>query len=202
MALTRSTAIDIIRKRVRSDDGSDIAFSDAEISTFLDYAQRTVNMATRRVLDEAINVTILANTPITQITTLATDIIDFVSVRDGTRELKKVDFAQLSRYNNNWWAPDATATRREAWAQVGKDLLAIYPVRTVVEDFEITYVKKTLTLSAIQAFELPDEDIDIALLLAEVITLQRGKNINRARTKLEELKQALEYQISTMGRQE
>ena len=83
----------------------------------------------------------------------------------------------MSAYDINWFR-NITGTRFETWTQLGRDILILYPGQAAASSVDVTYVK-LLTLHTNHkaayntASELPDEDIEFALKLAEIMLLAR-----------------------------
>ena len=109
-----------------------------------------------------------------------------------TRKLFKVaNIHELTALDPTWFR-NITGTRLEAWAQIGRDILIIYPGLTSVTSVVVKYTKlTTVFVNRAQdyntAFELPDEDVDLALGLAEVILLTRFRVLDAAAKRLETL---------------
>ncbi len=113
------------------------------------------------------------------------DAIDIVSIRESGRRIEKVDhLSKLSAYDIDFFR-NITGTRFEAWCQIGRDLLVLYPGQAAASSVDIEYVKLLTLKTDFDAdyntdSELPSEDIELALKLAEVVLLTRFRQINEA----------------------
>lgn len=122
-----------------------------------------------------------------------TTAIDIIAVRDSTRTLQRTDsLADLAAFDPDWYR--ATGSQHNFWLQLGRDLLIVSPAMTADSTLSIDYTSLTTAFSDFSnaseynaALELPDEDIDIALGLAEVIMLLRSRAPNVAMERMTEV---------------
>lgn len=116
------------------------------------------------------------------------DAVDIVDVRDGTRVLQKIEnLTELAAYDVDWFR--ATGSRHDAWLQLGRDLLIIYPAQSSRSTLVADYIKLTTEFASAAAdyntaFDLPNEEVNIALGLAETILLLRSRQLPKAKARI------------------
>ncbi len=182
---------EILLRRVWEQGGSAIA-PDFAMQT-LSRCQRIVNAALGRVVDIYAFPT-QGQTTIYFYRSIITDAIDIISVRTlAGRTILKVDsLEELFAYSPTWWR--ATGARLEFWHQIARDILILYPAHaTDTATYNIIYSKLTTDLSDFAAhydtdMELPDDDVDLALILAEIILLLHTRAYDAALKLLEKAK--------------
>jgi len=167
--------VEILLRRVRQEGG--IALDEDLATHIYSLCEQTVNAAFERVL-----VFDTLSTPkeklLFDIRTEFSDAIAPISFAESNRHIIKVDsLADFSAYDPNWFRSIA-GTRFEAWYPLGRDLFILYPGQAAASSLSITYVQlltehTSFAGSYTTNSELPDEDVDIALALAELILLTR-----------------------------
>ena len=182
MARQIGPTVEILMRRVRQEGGLAV---DPDFATEIySRCEQVVNTFTRRVLSS---------------TTLATpkekllfhyrdeisDAIDIVSIRESGRRIERADsLIALSAYDIDWFRK-VDGTRFEAWHQIGRDILILYPGQASVSSVTVEYVKLLTLYTDFTAYydtnsDLPDEDIEFALQLAELILLTRLRQLDVA----------------------
>ncbi len=169
-------AAEIVLRRVREYGGT---------ATSLDFAvqvlsmcQRIVNAGIARVIGSG-TLTTKKSQHLYNYRIDLPDAVDIIAVKSGTRQLFKcTTLAELYALSTTWFR--ATGSRFEYFMQLGRDLLFLTPAMTADSSVTVIYSKLTTVFTSgignyNTAFELPDEDVDIALLLAEVILLLRSR---------------------------
>jgi hypothetical protein len=186
MARAISDTVDILVARIRQSNG--IAVTDDIATQVLTLSQSIVNIALQRITITETFTTAKQKLlyPITDLTTA----VDILSMVESNRPLTHcTSLNQFSAYETNWFR-NITATRFEAWHQIGRSLFILYPAKAAASSVVITSIKN-LTIyadySALGAatMELPDEDVEIALEVAELILLVRRRKPQFIKTAIE-----------------
>ena len=114
-----------------------------------------------------------------------------MAVREDTRDLCKLDNMRALNHLDLHWVR-AIGPRFEAWTQVGRDLLVIYPSKTASSSVTIIGAKLTTALTGEDtAMELPNEYHDHVISLAEVMLLLKQRDLYQASRQLTRLLHAL-----------
>jgi len=113
----------------------------------------------------------------------------------GVELLPCRSFDDLSALDKSWFR-NITGTSPQAWLQVGDDLLFIYPGCVGITAVSIEYVKLLTYYDNFDQYyntesELPDEDIDLALGVAEVVLLLRFRLVLTVKSRLDALAKLL-----------
>lgn len=178
MATTYATAVTRLRARVRQ-VGS-IALDNDDAIYLLSMCQQHVNIALRSY----VLTTTLTTLAEKQLYSLADDLsnaLDVIAVEESDRALlrcaKLQDFSALD-YD---WFRNITATRFEAWHQISRDYLIVYPAKATASSVKVTYIPYTAIYSDYTTYSsenmlLPDEDIELVIKLAELIALTRSRD--------------------------
>lgn len=209
MSYRADEAREILLKRIRAEqlDGSVIANS-AMLDTFvfdiLTKCQVIINVGLRRVLEEYTSAT-LVGIPIYDNDYFANplgtvSIGDIVSIEDTDNdvELKPIPYYALGGYSRTWYSD--TDTKLRFWSKLGRNKTIITPLTTTPTNIKITAVKITDTFSvSTDTSELPDEDFELVLDLAEVILLQKMRHIDKAKEKLNTFSESYLAHIKNMG---
>jgi hypothetical protein len=130
--------------------------------------------------------------------------IHILSIYDGTRTLQKfTNLTDLAAYDITFWR--ATGTRFEAYTQIGRDLLLLYPAKTTASSVTVVYSKLTNEFTDYHthydtALELPDEDVDFAVNLAEIVLLLQSRRLPAALAMVESLQEDVTKHLSEGGR--
>lgn len=187
MASPASTLIASIARRVR--DPNNTAHSQAFVRDILDRVQVIVNDRQEYVLTS----TVLTATPGKVLYSVENELGNIVTVTRVSingRDLDKQDWHNLHRLNPQWL--QAKGGKPQAWAPVGRSLIAIYPAPDYEAEITFTGTKITTALSDnnIQLeLELEDEDIVREIVTAILLIRQRDLDmieslISRAGSKM------------------
>jgi hypothetical protein len=197
MATTAGTVATNLIERVYATGG--IAHTQAWVITILSKTQRVANTYLRAVRSTTV-LNVLAEKLIYKLrddVPLAVDITHITETRGGRAEqIERLDdLLELSAYDVNWFR-NITGSRYETWTQLGRDLLVLYPAKAIAGQVTVHYTKLTTALAAAgTAFELPDEDVQVAKDLAEIILLARDKQIVECSNKLEQLAERIGLEV-------
>jgi hypothetical protein len=124
------------------------------------------------------------------------DAIDILSIRQSNRRIEKCDsIAKLSAYDIDWFRA-ITGTRFEAWCQIGRDILILYPGQAAASSVTVEYAQLIpLQTDFAAAYNtpsaLPDEDIELPLKLAEIVLLTRFRQLTEAAAIIKSLAEKL-----------
>lgn len=188
MARTAGAACDTLLARVRQ--AGNIAVDNDFAMSILSKCQRVVNAGLRRILASA-SLTTAANTLLYKYRSSLTSAVDIIIIKEGDRILQKcTNLSDLAAYDVDWFTK--TGSRFEAWMQFGRDVLILYPAKTSTSSVTVTYSKLLTSFSSYAsdyatALELPDEDADLAIGLAEIVLLLRNRQLDVVNTRLNEL---------------
>jgi hypothetical protein len=197
MATTAGTVATNLIERVYATGG--IAHTQAWVISILSKTQRVANAYLRSVRSNTV-LDVLAEKLVYKLrddVPAAIDITHITETRGGNAEqLERLDdLLELSAYDVDWFR-NITGTRYETWTQLGRDLLVIYPATPAAGLATVHYTKLTNVLAAAgTAFELPDEDVQVAKDLAEIILLARDKQIVECSNKLEQLSERIGLEV-------
>jgi len=119
------------------------------------------------------------------------DAIDIKTIRDSStgRRIERVStLRELFAYDYDAFR-NITGTRVEMWCQISRDILILYPGLAAASTVEITYVnllteRTDFTTNYNEDSELPDEDIEMALELAEITLLTRLRQLKETQDKI------------------
>lgn len=119
------------------------------------------------------------------------DAVEIISLRDSTgRGITKCDnLVALSAYDIDWFRK-VDGTRVEAWCPLNRDLFVVYPGLASAGTLSIEYVTlitlyTDFTLAYNEDSQLPSEDIEMALKLAEIVLLARLRQLSGANKRIE-----------------
>ena len=178
MARDYQTTVALLVQRVRQDGG--VAVTDNVATEVLGKCERLLNAHLKRIIAST-SFTTTAKQLIYPYRSTLTAAVDILEITESSRSLFKMDsLAQFSSYDVDWFRSIA-GTRFEAWHQIARDFMIIYPAKATASAVTVTYTK-LLTVYATYAaasgsnMSLPDEDVETALALAEIILLARNRN--------------------------
>lgn len=189
---------EILLKRIREEGGYSLDPSFA--LKILTHCQQMVN-AGLRIITDSITLSVPKEKLIFNMRSNLPDAIDIVTIRENSRQLSKVlKLSEFSAYENTWWR-NITGTRFEAFCQIGRELLFLYPGQAAISEVDITYTKLIPLLIDFDAdyntaLELPDEFVNLALSLAEAILLLSTRRFNEVNKKLEVIKAEINKTIN------
>jgi len=177
MARTWASAVTILRARIR--ESGTISLSNNNAIWILTVMQQLVNCALQSVTTtESASVT--ASTTVFAMPVALTTPLDVLLVTQSDRKLHKcTSLEEFAAYDVDW-AKASAVTRLEAWYQAGRELLLFAPVSTSTISVSVTHVKATAVYSDYTTYstanaELSDEDLDLAIQLAEMYLTLRHR---------------------------
>jgi hypothetical protein len=172
MASTAGTLISSISRRVR--DANNTAHTSAFVRDILDRAQVTINARQEYVLTD----TVLTATPGKVLYNVENDLGSSIKVTEVSidgRDLDEITWANLHRISPTYLT-DKSGTP-EAWARIGRSLVAIYPAPNVPIEITFTASKITTELNDDNIpLELRAEDEDVVRELTTAILLIRQRD--------------------------
>lgn len=173
MARQIGPTVEILLRRVRQ-EGSPFISEDFA-TTVYSRCEQVINAYTQRVTAST-----SLSTPkeklLFQYRIEIPDAIDILNVRESNRRVERCNnLMDLAAYDIDWFR-NITGTRFESWCQLGRDILILYPGQAVTSSVDIKYVKLLTLRDDFDLYyntdsELPDEDIEMALGLAELVLL-------------------------------
>jgi len=179
--------VEILLRRIRQEGGLAL---DVDLATKVySLCEQITNAALRRVLVSD-TLSIPKQKLLFSLRDEFSDALAIDSFTKSNREIPRVDSLQaLSAYDPTWFRSIA-GTRFEAWYPLGRDLFILYPGQAAASSITITYVQLlTLYEDFAAAYTtnsaLPDEDVDIALALAELVLLCRFRLLTTISKRLE-----------------
>lgn len=182
MSRTYGDTVTVLLSRVRQSGG--IAVTNDEAVNVLSMCQQIVNIKLRRICDSDSFAT-TANTLIYSYRSTITDCADILSIVESNRELLPFGkIEDIANYDSDWLS--AVGTRFEGWCQLARDLLIIYPAKAanssvIIKHVRALPVQTSYATASASNMELPDEDIEIALKLAELVLIIRSRRITHAK---------------------
>ena len=185
------TLTDQVLRRVRDVHG--LAHSRALVRTLLSHSQRLLN-SLLGIVTTSTSFTTYAHQQFYQISGLLTSadaITKVMAVKDGSRDLTHlVNIRQLNHLDMRWVR--ALGPRFDAWTQLGRDMLIIYPAKTLNSTVTIVGAKLTTELTGEDtALELPNEYHDHIISLTEIMLLAKQRDLTQAVRQLQRLSHAL-----------
>jgi len=106
--------------------------------------------------------------------------LGIASISESNRELFHCrEIEEFSAYENGWFR-NITGTRFEAWHQIALDYFILYPGKAAASSISADLIKATTvstdyTTDYSDNFELADEDVEVALKLAEIVLLIQAR---------------------------
>lgn len=188
-------AVDLLQQRVRQE--GNIAVTQNFATTVLSRCERLINAYLRRVTAST-SFTTTAYTTIYNYRATLTTAIDILSVKESNREISWCSMADLSAYDQAWFrrTSQESTERFEFWTQIGRDAFILYPAKKVNSAVTVEYSKlvtgyTTYAAVASVAFELPRDDAEYAIALAEIILLARSRQFDTVQDRMKTLIKAL-----------
>ena len=177
MAETAGTLRAAVQRRVR--DINATYHANAFVLDMLSRVQRLINVGSQTILATS-TLTTAANQ---LIYTINSDVnaaaIDVMKVTSNNEDLAKLTLSELNQIDRQWFRK--VGTRFEAWVQLGRTLLVLYPSMSVADSVSVTYSKLTTDLSADgTALEFSEEANLMVMNLTEAILLLRQRDMSRA----------------------
>ncbi len=187
MARDYQTTVNLLIQRVRQTGG--VAVTQNIATGVLGKCERLLNAYLKRVITSDTLDTV-GEQLIYNYRSSITDAIDILEIHESSRALFKIDrIEQFSAYDIDWFRK-VDGTRFEAWHQIARDFLIIYPGKAAASSVTVTYTKlvdvyATYAAASTNNMSLPDEDVETALALAEIVLLARNRNALQIATRLE-----------------
>lgn len=191
---------EILLRRIREQGGTAIP-PDFALS-ILSKCQRLVNTGLRKVVSSS-TLSTTARQLVYTYRTLLSGAIDIISLVDGNRTLTKCDnLSELSALSITWFRD--TDTQHNIWCQVGRDLLIIYPAMTSNSSLTAHYSTLTTDLNDFTgqyntALEMPDDDVELMLGLAEIILLIHLRKTDITDKRVKQFQETLKPQLMERG---
>lgn len=176
-----ANTLDILRTRLRA--AGTVGIPDALGYQIISIVQRLVNARFARVVS-SYSFAVPANVTIHDIRSSITNATNIISIEQSHRTLHRLNsWRELAEYDRDWYT--ATGSRPECWAQIGYDLLVIYPARTTQYNVTIYYAKLTTEIDeSADSFELPTEDEDLIYDICEILFHAHMRNYPEAGNKM------------------
>ena len=189
---------DVVMKRAYAYGGS--AHDKSWVISILSKCQRVINAFTGSIESSA-DLTVLKQKLVYVLRDELDECLDVEKVTESRtgvdHEIARVQTPQeLAAYDVDWFRAVA-GTYYDAWMQIGRDLLIVYPGKAADGTLTIHYTKLTDELvNNTDDFDLADEDVNTALDLGEIILLARDKQIDAGMEKLGQLAAHLGLELS------
>lgn len=189
MSRDYQTTVDLLIQRVRQTGG--VAVTQNFATEVLGKCERLLNAHLKRVIASD-TFTTTAKQQIYDYRSTLTSAVDIIEVSESSRTLFKCNkLSEFSAYEVGWFR-NITGTRFEAWHQIARDFLVIYPAKAAGSSVVVVYTKlvdvyATYALASGNNMSLPDEDVETALALAEIMLLARNRNATQIAVRLEPL---------------
>ena len=182
MAKLAGPIADVVLKRVYAYGG--VAHSIDFVIETLSRCQRVVNTFTQSVVPTG-TLSTLNEKLLYTLRSEIDDCIDIIEITESNRRLARMPaLVAFEAYASNWWRT-SDGTRFEAWKLLARDLLFVYPAKATDDSVAVTYTKLTDELKVrTDAFDLPDEEVELASDLAEIVLLARDRQMDRCREKV------------------
>lgn len=194
MAEVAGTLVSALLRRIR--DPQAIANTRSFARSILSDSQRLINAGRNRVLET----TTLTTNPLRMFYPLTASLPNAIrirGVREGGRDLDKMTLKQLSQLSSRWFRH--TSDRFEAFSQVGRDLLVVYPAKSISSSVDVIYTKLTNNLvNDDEATDLPDEDLPDVMDLAGAILLIKGRELASVAPLIERITKRLKDRLSVV----
>jgi hypothetical protein len=108
----------------------------------------------------------------------APDILRIRSVRDGTRDLSRIDFRRLKMISTHWFG--RSAPRFQTYATVGRHLLIVHPYQPSSSSVNVVYTQQLPAFgSEADVVGLRDDQVPILVKLVEALILLKQRDLDR-----------------------
>jgi len=192
--------VEILMKRVRQ-EGS-LAIDPDFATEIYSYCEQIINTFSQQVLTTS-TLTIPKEKLLFHYRTEFTSAIDIKTIRDSStgRRIEKANtLRELFAYDYDGFR-NITGTRVEMWCQISRDLLILYPGLTAASTAKVTYVTlltpyTDFLVAYNEDSQLPDEDVESAIELAEIVLLARFRQLSELNTKIKTF--VNKYQLGSM----
>jgi hypothetical protein len=120
----------------------------------------------------------------------ANDVLRIKSVRDGTRDLSRIDFERLKTIDNHWFG--RSGPRFQTFAVLGRHILVIHPQRPVSSTVNVVYTQQLPALNNdADTVNLPDDQIPTLTKLVEALVLLKQRDLDKLQPLLDSLTKEL-----------
>lgn len=180
--------IEILLSRIRQDGGFAID-PDLAIEIYT-RCEQVINATFKNVLVENANLTIPKEKLLFSLRDEFSDAAEIISISKSNRDIFKcVSFVDFSSYEIDWFR-SVVGTRFEAWMPIGRDLFILYPGQAAASSVSVTYVKLLTVYKDFDVYyntdsDLEDEDVDVAIDLAELVLLTRYRQLSFLKSRAE-----------------
>jgi len=176
--------VETLMRRVRQEGG--LAVDPDFATTIYSYCEQITNAYTHRVISST-TLSVPRQKLLFNYRIEIPDAIDIVSIRDASTGRRIDPFDNLSAiaaYDIDWFRK-IDGTRFDAWCQLSRDILILYPGQAAASTVSVEYSKlltlhTDFTTSYNTDSELPSEDIEFALKLSEIVLLTRFRQLIEA----------------------
>lgn len=171
-------------------DTANIGYSRTFVLDIINRTQRSINARLGLVMTSATFTT--TNSPLYAVTTVGSDVLRVVDIRDGDRVLTKVPLDHLVFQDPRWFRTEGP--QAEMWAPLGRTHLAVIPVAKSPRVLTAVYVQQTTNLAdaGTPLSAIPDEYKDMWMDLTEAVLLFRSREFT-------EMKKCLERVVPALG---
>lgn len=182
MSRTLGPTTEILMRRVRQEGGLAVD-PDFAIEIYT-RCEQIINAFTKRIITSD-TLTVPKEKLLFNLQTEFSDAIEVLDLRASGRRIEKMDnLTVLFAYDVDGFRC-IDGTRVEAWCPINRDLFLIYPGLASAGSLSIDYVKLlTIYTDFIGAYDtacgLVDEDVEMALKLAEIVLLIRFRQLTAA----------------------
>lgn len=189
MAQPVGPLIDTVLRRVFDEHG--VGTTRAQVRDLFSRAQNIINAA----FDSQIVIRAMPTAPALQIFNFeriaqANDVLRIHSVRDGTRDLSRIDFERLKTIDNHWFG--RSGPRFQTFAVLGRRILVIHPQRPVASTVNVVYTQQLPVLGTdADNVNLPDDQITSLTKLTEALVLLKQRDLDKLAPLLESLSKEL-----------
>ena len=198
MATTVKTVETELQRRLRIGIAQ-TAITDANLFDVMNKVQHVLNYALNRkvttgTLTEATGTSLYYCTA-----SIAADCLKVIAMHEAgsCRTVMPLrSWQDFAKYDRNWLYSTAgaevglTSGRVEAWAHVGRNMVAIYPASSGT--VSCVYLQETTTLnSSGDTFNLDDKDIELVYDLCEIVWHLHLRNYNEVKIKAENFKKTI-----------
>lgn len=178
--------VEILMRRIRQEGG--FALDPNFATQIYSRCEQITNTALRRVISTD-TISLARRKLLFNFRDLLPNAVDIISIVENNHEVYPVsDIKEFAVYSSTWFR-DITGTSIESFMQIGRDILLIYPGQTAARSVSVDYVKLLTYYDNFDAdyntqSELPDEDVDVAIALAELTFLLRFRLFNAFQKRL------------------
>jgi hypothetical protein len=181
--------IDLILHRVFDEHG--VGTSRTFVRELFSRCQNIINAA----FDSTIVTVAMPTAPTLQVydfarVAAANDVLRIKSVRDGTRDLSRIEFERLKQIDNHWFG--RSGRRFETFAVLGRSLLIVHPQLPIASTVNVVYTQQLPILNSDNDIvNLADDEIPQLNHLVEALVLLKQRDLDKLQPLLETLTKEL-----------